>query len=146
MFRITNIEEINETVSRQMGNDIITEISNIVKARMNSQYIFVRYMGPKFVIAFSGVEEDSLEEFLTDVKTEIEELVIIDEEEIVEKIREVKGKRVRVKEVKPQKEASPKINFVVSTYYKGTGLELLTQKLEEYLDTAEKEENQINYI
>ena len=63
MFRITNIEEINETVSRQMGNDIITEISNIVKARMNSQYIFVRYMGPKFVIAFSGVEEDSLEEF-----------------------------------------------------------------------------------
>lgn len=146
MFRITNIEEINDTVSRQMGNDIITEISNIVKVRMNSQYIFVRYMGPKFVIAFSGVEEDSLEEFLTDLKTEIEELAIIDEEEIVEKIREVKGKRVRVKEVKPQKEASPKINFVVSTYYKGTGIELLTQKLEEYLDTAEKEENQINYI
>ena len=146
MFRIQNIEEINDTISRQMGNDIITEISNIVKARMNSQYIFVRYMGPKFVIAFSGVEEDSLEEFLTDVKTEMEELVIIDEEEIVEKIREVKGKRVRVKEVKPQKEASPKINFVVSTYYKGTGIELLTQKLEEYLDTAEKEENQINYI
>ena len=113
MFRIQNIEEINDTISRQMGNDIITEISNIVKARMNSQYIFVRYMGPKFVIAFSGVEEDSLEEFLTDVKTEMEELVIIDEEEIVEKIREVKGKRVRVKEVKPQKEASPKINFVV---------------------------------
>ena len=146
MFRIQNIEEINDAISRQMGNDIITEISNIVKARMNSQYIFVRYMGPKFVIAFSGVEEDSLEEFLTDVKTEMEELVIIDEEEIVEKIREVKGKRVRVKEVKPQKEASPKINFVVSTYYKGTGIELLTQKLEEYLDTAEKEENQINYI
>ena len=63
MFRIANIEEINEKVSRQMGNDIITELSNIVKTRMTSQYIFVRYMGPKFVIVFSGVEEDSLEEF-----------------------------------------------------------------------------------
>jgi len=146
MFRITNIEEINEKVSRQMGNDIITEISNIVKTRMNSQYLFVRYMGPKFAIVFSGVEENSLEEFLTDLKTEIEELAIVEEEEVVEKIREIKGKRVRVKEVKPQKEASPKINFVVSTYYKGTGLELLTKKLEEYLDTADKDESQINYI
>jgi GGDEF domain-containing protein len=146
MFRIANIEEINEKTSRQMGNDIITEISNIVKTRMNSQYIFVRYMGPKFVIVFSGVEEGSLEEFLTDLKAEIEELAIIEEEEVVEKVREIKGKRVKVKEVKPQKEATPKINFVVSTYYKGTGLELLTKKLEEYLDTASKDESQINYI
>jgi GGDEF domain-containing protein len=146
MFRISNIEEINDKASRQMGNDIITEISNIVKTRMNSQYIFVRYMGPKFVIVFSGVEEGSLEEFLTDLKSEIEELAIIEEEEVVEKIREVKGKRVKVKEVKPQKEASPKVNFVVSTYYKGTGLELLTKKLEEYLDSTSKDESQINYI
>lgn len=146
MFRITNIEKINEKVSRHIGNDIITEISNIVKTRMNSQYIFVRYMGPKFVIVFSGVEENSLGEFLSDLKSEIEELAIIEEEEVLEKIREIKGKRVRVKEVKPQKEASPKVNFVVSTYYKGTGLELLTKKLEEYLDNADKAENQINYI
>lgn len=103
-------------------------------------------MGPKFAIVFSGVEENSLEEFLKDLKTEIEELAIIEEEEVVEKIREVKGKRVRIKEVKPQKEAMPRINFVVSTYYKGTGLELLTKKLEEYLDTADKDESQINYI
>lgn len=146
MFRVQNIEEINEKTSRQMGNDIITEISNIVKARMSSQYIFVRYMGPKFVIAFSGVEEDSLEEFLTDLKQEVEELAIIEDEEEVEKIRVIKGKRVRVKELKEAKEASPKLNFVVSTYYKGTGLEKLTKKLEEYLDSADKAENQINYI
>ena len=146
MFRIQNIEEINDNISRQMGNDIITEISNIVKTRMNSQYIFVRYMGPKFVIVFSGVEENSLEEFLKDIKQEAEELVIIEEEQEVEKIHEIKGKRVRVKEIKEQKEASPKLNFVVSTYYKGTGLEKLTKKLEEYLDSADKGENQINYI
>ena len=146
MFRIQNIEEINENVSRQMGNDIITEISNIVKTRMNSQYIFVRYMGPKFVVVFSGVEEDSLEEFLKDIKQEAEELAIIEEEEEIEKIHEIKGKRYRVKEIKEQKEASPRLNFVVSTYYKGTGLEKLTQKLEEYLDSADKQESQINYI
>ena len=146
MFRVQNIEEINDKVSRQIGNDIITEISNIVKTRMNSQYIFVRYMGPKFVIVFSSVEEDSLEEFLKDIQQEAEELAIIEEEQEIEKIQEIDGKRVKVKEIKEQREASPKLNFVVSTYYKGTGLEQLTKKLEEYLDSADKDENQINYI
>ena len=146
MFRIQNIEEINDTVSRQTGNDIITEISNIVKTRMNSQYIFVRYMGPKFVIVFSGVEEEALEEFLKDIQQEAEELEFVEEEQEVEKIHEIQGKRVKVKEIKEQKAASPKLNFVVSTYYKGTGLEQLTKKLEEYLDSADKQESQINYI
>ena len=45
-----------------------------------------------------------------------------------------------------QKSASPKINFVVSTYYKSTGIEQLTKRLEEYLDTADEDESQINYI
>ena len=39
-----------------------------------------------------------------------------------------------------------KINIVLSTYYKGTALEGLTKKLEEYLDEADKEENTINYL
>ncbi len=64
MFKIINIEDINERVSRQTGNDIITEVSNIVKQKMSSQYVFVRYMGSKFVIVFSGVEEASCGEFL----------------------------------------------------------------------------------
>ena len=146
MFRITNIEEINEKNSRQMGNDIITEISNIVKTKMSSQYIFVRYMGPKFVIVFSGVEEGSVEEFLRDLKAEMEELEIVEEAQEIAKIRVIKGKKVRVKEYKEQTSASPKINFVVSTYYKGTGIEQLTKRLEEYIDNADKKENQINYI
>ena len=41
---------------------------------------------------------------------------------------------------------SPKINIVVTTYYKGTALEGTTKKLEQYLDTAPKDENEINYI
>ena len=146
MFRITNIEEINEQASRQIGNEIITEISNIVKTKMSSQYIFVRYMGPKFVIVFSGVEEGSVEEFLRELKEEIEGIEIVEETEAVEKTRIINGKEEKYVEEAQSVSASPLINIVVSTYYKGTGLEQLTKRLEEYLDTADKTENQINYI
>ena len=146
MFKVTNIEEINEKASRQIGNDIITEISNIVKTKMAAQYVFVRYMGPKFVIVFSGVEETSVEEFLKDLKREIEELEIVEEAEEVQVVKVINGKKVRVRELKEERSASPKINFVVSTYYKGTGIEQLNKKLEEYLDSVDKSENQINYI
>lgn len=128
MFRIANIEEINETTNRKIGNEIISEVSNIVKAKMPKEYIFVRYMGPKFVIVFSGVEEGSLEEFLQDMKQELEDLEIIEDDGEYEYT------------------ATPRINFVVSTYYKGTALDNLTKKLEEYLDSAPRSESQINYI
>ena len=113
---------------------------------MAAQYVFVRYMGPKFAIVFSGVEENSVEEFLKDLKNEIEEIEIV--EEAVEKtvVKVLNGKKVKVKELQEEKSASPKLNFVVSTYYKGTGLEQLNKKLEEYLDSADKSESQINYI
>lgn len=146
MFKIINIEEINEKASRQIGNEIITEISNVVKSKMPAQYVFVRYMGPKFVIVFSGVEEGSVEEFLKELKKEIEELEIVEEAEEVQVVKVLNGKKVRVKELKEEKSASPKINFVVSTYYKGTGIEQLNKKLEEYIDSADKNESQINYI
>ncbi|MBP3596401.1 MAG: diguanylate cyclase [Clostridia bacterium] len=128
MFRIANIEEINETTNRKIGNEIIAEVSNIVRAKMPDEYVFVRYMGPKFVIVFSGVEEGSLEEFLQDMKQELEELEIIEDDGEYEYT------------------ATPRINFVISTYYKGTALDNLTKKLEEYLDSAPRSENQINYI
>lgn len=137
MFRITNIEKINENISRQMGNEIITEVGEIIKAKMSNEYIFVRYMGPKFVIVFSGVEESGVEEFIKNLKSEIEELELVEEydEDDYDDDEEVEIVA-----------ASPLLNFVISTYYKGTGLEQLTKRLEEYLDSAPKSENQINYI
>lgn len=146
MFKITNIEEINEKAGRHIGNDIITEVSNIVKSKIPAQYVFVRYMGPKFVIVFSGVEETSVEEFLKELKKEMEELEVVEEAEEVQVVKVINGKKVRVKELKEEKRASPKINFVISTYYKGTGIEQLSKKLEEYIDNADKSESQINYI
>ena len=42
--------------------------------------------------------------------------------------------------------AKPKINVVISTYYKGTALEGVMKKLEEYVDSADEKENSINYL
>ena len=52
MFKITNLEEINKKCSRELGNKVITQISDYIKQNISNQYVFVRYMGPKFVIAF----------------------------------------------------------------------------------------------
>lgn len=140
MFRVANIEEINEEFGRQTGNIVISEVARLVRLRMAKEYIFVRYMGPRFVIVFSGVEEGAVEAFLNDMKTEIEELVILPDGE--EKDEEIEDSE----ENEEESGASPLINMVVSTYYKGTGVEQLTKKLEEYIESAPKNENQINFI
>ena len=145
MFKIINIKEINENFSRQMGNEIITQIADIVKTKMSREYIFVRYMGPKFVIVFSGVEEVSTEQFLKDLKQEIEELALVEEYDEEETPVEIDGEKDTNKD-EIVEAASPIMNFVVSTYYKGTGIEQLTKRLEEYIDTAPANESQINFI
>ena len=133
MFKIMNIEEINEKYGRDIGTKILITVSNIIKRSIASQYIFVRYMGPKFAIAFSGVDIVGVQEFIKTIKEELEDIKIL-----------VKQKE-KVKTKKKQKEifASPITNFVIATYYKGTGLESVTKKLEEYLDDCDKKESNI---
>ena len=135
MFKITNIESINADFNRKTGDEVIIRLSNLIKKSISSEYLFVRYMGPKFVIVFSGVDSDGVSDFLVGIKKYVESLKI-------EKQEQTKD----AKKAKKEQYASPKLNFVVSTYYKGTGLEGVTKKLEEYLDTADKEENKINFI
>lgn len=131
MFKITNIEEINNEYNRQTGNMVITKISDYIKSSISDRYVFVRYMGPKFVIVFSGVDTDGVVEFVEELKKNIENLQV---------------KQEGLEENEKPKYAIPKLNFVVSTYYKGTALEAVTKKMEEYLDNANKTENDINYI
>ncbi len=127
MFKITNLEEINHKCSRELGNEVITKISDYIKENISEQYVFVRYMGPKFVIAFSGVEINGVAEYINDLKEKIENNKIVSEEN--EKIG-----------------AFPRLNFTISTYYKGTGLEEILKKQEEYLDNCDKEESDITNI
>ena len=55
-------------------------------------------------------------------------------------------KKKRKKKKREDIEVSPTLNFVVATYYKGTGIEEMLKKMEKYLDEASKEESQINSI
>jgi GGDEF domain-containing protein len=144
MFNIVNLPEINQKYSRELGNKVITEISNYVKENISKDYIFVRYMGPKFVIVFSGAEVDDVVNFLKDLKTSIEKFNISLEDEVVEEVKEIKPKRGKKK--KERAVAIPRLNIVLSTYYKGTGIEEVLNKLEEYLDNSDITESDITSI
>ena len=145
MFKIINIQEINKRFSRELGNKVITEISNYVKENLSSEYVFVRYMGPKFVIAFSGVDANSVVDFLNEMKEKIETMKISLTEEEIEELNLDVNKNNK-KAHNGDEIAVPKINIVISSYYKGTGLEEVLHKLEEYLDNAQKNESDITNI
>ncbi len=146
MFRIANIEEINDKYSRKMGNQVIIDISKYIQKNISSEYIFVRYMGPKFVIVFSGVATDSVIDFITNIKTNAEAINITLEENFQElELEDNSKKNVNTKKIKTQK-VNAKLNFVVTTYYKGTGMEEVLKKLEQYLDSCDKNENSITSI
>lgn len=142
MFKITNLQQINKQYSRDLGNKIITEISEYIQENLSEEYVFVRYMGPKFVIAFSGVDATGVADFLNEIKERIETTPIKLEEEpqVYEKASKKLVKR------KIEQVAIPRLNFVISSYYKGTGIEKVLKKLEEYLDSADIQESDITNI
>ena len=117
---------------------MIIDICREIKNRLSEEYIFVRYMGPKFVIVFSGIETDGVVEFLVDLKKEVENI------EIKEQLKDHENEKTQKK--KKVQAVNPKLNFVLTTYYKGTALEKALKKLEEYLDMADKNECDINNI
>ncbi len=138
MFKIVNLPEINRNTSRELGNKVITEVSEYIKGNISADYVFVRYMGAKFVIAFSGVEIDGVARFLNDMKEKVENMKIaLTEEDIKEQ---------NLSEEYMEDEAIPKLNCVISSYYKGTGLEEVLKKLEEYLDSCDVNESDITNI
>ena len=132
MFNIINIDQINEEVGRKTGNNVISKVCEYIKNSISEEYLFVRYMGPKFVIVFSGIETDGVVEFIQELKENVENLEI---EIVPEKNR-----------VNKKTSVNPELNFVVTTYYKGTALEELNKRLEEYLNDADRNESDINLI
>ena len=149
MFRIANIEEINK-VSRELGNKVITKVSEHIKNNMSDIYIFVRYMGPKFAIVFCGVNSDNASDFINEIKESTEKLQIsLSDNNFTEQNLEENSNKKTKNRTKKKKEdivVSPVLNFVVSTYYKGTGIEIVLKSLEKYLDDAESNTSQISSI
>lgn len=131
LFKIINLQEINEKISRKTGNEVIIEISEIVKEELSPEYLFVRYMGPKFAIVFSGVNSTGVQMFLETIKDKIEKLQIESQDDYY-------GDEPII--------VSPKINIAIATYYKGTALEELNKKLEYFLDNEDPNESNINYL
>ena len=76
MFKIINLVEINNEFNRETGNNVITEVCNVISQNISEEYIFVRYMGPKFAIVFSGIETNAVADFMKEVKRKIEDLEI----------------------------------------------------------------------
>ena len=148
MFRIINIEEINK-ISRELGNKVITEVSRHIKQNISNNYIFVRYMGPKFVIVFCGIDANSASNFINDIKksTEMLNIRLNEENYTIEEIDSTDSTKKRKKRNKKQNIAvSPALNFVISTYYKGTGMENVLKSLEKYIDEQNNEISEINNI
>ena len=135
MFKITNLEKINEEISRKTGDAIITKVSEVVRANLAPEYLFVRYMGPKFAIVFSGIEKQAVLGFMEEIKKQVEAIEI---EPVDVEFEDEEGEEEII--------AKPKINVIISTYYKGTALEGVLKKLEQYLDNADKEQNEINEL
>lgn len=131
LFKIVNLPEINTEVSRKTGDSTITQVSNLVKKNLAQEYVFVRYMGPKFAIVFSGADKDGVYNFMTELKKKMEELDIMAEKDYIHSDEE-------------DVIVSPKIRVVISTYYKGTSLDGALKKLEEYIDSSN--ENTIKSI
>lgn len=128
MFKIINIEDINYKLGRRIGNEVITKISNAVDEEISREYIFVRYMGPKFIIVFSGVNTDAVAEFMKKIKQKVESM---------EFVNEYKNRK---------QTANPMLNIAMTTYYKGVALENIAKNIEGYLDSADKQESNINII
>ena len=133
MLNITNIKAINGNYGRETGNDLITNVARTIRSTLAQNYIFVRYMGPKFVILFPGVDANAISSYIQTMKKTIEELQVVQN-----------ATNVRPGE-QPQR-VSPTLNIIVTTYYKGTAMEGTTKRMEEYLDKAQENENSINYI
>lgn len=130
MFSIINLNEINNIGSRNIGNEMVIRVSDKIKENISNDYVFVRYMGPKFVIVFRGIQPEETEGFLKDLKEKIESIKINEKE---------------IEQNEKDNVFSPNINMVVTSYYKGTSMDSLTKKLEDYIDENEKESS-INYV
>ena len=146
MFRIANIEEINDKYSRKLGNQVIIYISKYIRKNISNEYIFIRYMGPKFVIVFSGVTTDSVIDFITNIKSNAEQMNISLEENFQTVDLDDEEKNEKNSKKKKRQQVNAKLNFVITTYYKGTGMEEVLKKLEQYLDSCDKNEHSITTI
>jgi len=120
MFEITNIIDINEKYSREIGTEVIKQIAEVAEKSIESNHSVVRFQGPKFAVSFAGEDIEKTKMLASDLKQELINIEILTEDEQIVK---------------------PTINFALATYYKGTGIEEIIRNLEEYLNNTEEKDS-----
>ena len=88
-------------------------------------------MGPKFVIAFSGVDKDGVSDYVKNIKPQLEKLIIPAADDF--KIMNVQKDSENI----PKVTVSPRIRLVISRYYKGTSLDGVLKRMEEFIDQSD---------
>ena len=160
IFKITNLPKVNTEISRKTGDSMVTYVSNFVKQNLSPNYVFVRYMGPKFAIVFSGADVRGVSNFMRDIKQKIEMINVqyandykgndnVDKDPNNEKGNEenqnnTQNENEQQPNLPTPKIVRPQIRAVVSTYYKGTSLDGALKKIEEYVDNSN--ENTVSVI
>lgn len=157
MYRISNIEKLNNEFSREAGNVTITNVTKAIQKTLDGlgeEYIFVRYSGPKFAIAFPGMSVDNIVEILKSIHKSGESATIMESEVSNKQIEETESfddlvdltetnieesKTKKKKDKKEDKAVQPRLNIVAAKYYRGTALEVLTKELEDFLEERDKE-------
>ncbi len=157
IFKIVNLPNINTEISRKTGDKVVTEVSNYVKNNLAKEYVFVRYMGPKFAIVFSGADVQGVNNFMQGLKKSIENMPITVAEDYKKEMQiNQNGQNVNIQNINDNGNVqvanneevdvvvNPKIRVAISTYYKGTSLDGALKKLEEYIDLSD--DNTINTL
>jgi GGDEF domain-containing protein len=133
IFKIVNLPDINTDISRKTGDMVITKVAETMKVNLGKDYVFVRYMGPKFAIVFSGADTGGVQTFMNTMKGQLEQLAVPAAQDYYDKINP-NGDQKNL----PQITVSPKIKVAIATYYKGTQLDGAFKKLEQYIDSNDK--------
>ncbi len=163
MYRIANIEYINEKFSRHAGNMTITNVTKAIEHVLKEEKlsnVFVRYSGPKFAVAFPGKLPEELSsvferihiagECLLLLESEVEQ-VQRDEVESFDTLVDLiddkdnktedkkKNKKTEKEKEDEDNEIQARLNIVAAKYYRGTGLEMLCKELEDFLEETNEE-------
>lgn len=132
LVKIINLKQIEEKISRKTADMVITQVADYIKKSLSIEYYFIKYAEDELAIVFSGSDSDGVENFLEDLKENVE--------------------KIRVKTVGSLKESmnglavAPKLNIAMTTYYKETALEKMLVNLDNYLESAESNESDITYV
>lgn len=132
LVKIINFDQAEEKVSKKTANAMLNKVIEYVRSSLSPEYFIIKYTDNSFAVIFSGSDVDGVGSFLEDIKENVE--------------------KIKVKTVGSIKESlnglvvAPKLNIVMTTYYKGTELEEVLKELNNYLSSADSSESDITCI